>query len=86
MVRDMTDLIEGEGHGLQGGQAAQRLHGHLCQRIIIQPQVAQRHQAFEALWGHAVDVVGIQAAGRQRKPFKKMLFQANECSQTQDLR
>ena len=62
VVGDVADVVEGECHGLQGGQLAQSLHWHLRQRVIVQPQVTKRTQAREAADGNAGDVVGVQTA------------------------
>lgn len=60
-------MVEGERHGLQGGQLAQSLHWHLLQRVVVQPQVTERAEAGETASGNAGDVVGVQAAG-ERNP------------------
>lgn len=68
VVRDVADVVEGERHGLQAGQLAQRLHRHLRQRVIVQPQVTERAQAGETANGNAGDVIGVQASvGRKTK-------------------
>lgn len=42
VIWDVADVVEGERHGLQGGQLAKSLHRHLGQSIIVQPQVTER--------------------------------------------
>lgn len=70
VVRDVADVVEGERHGLQGGQLAQSLHRHLRQRVIIQPQVAERAQAGKTANGNAGDVIGVQTAGEKNTECK----------------
>lgn len=41
VIWDVADVVEGERHGLQGGQLTQSLHRHLLQRVIVQPQVTE---------------------------------------------
>lgn len=60
MVRDVADVVEGERHGLQGGELAQSLHRHLRQSVIVQPQVTERAHPGEAAGGDIGDVVGVQ--------------------------
>lgn len=60
VVVDVADVVEGERHGLQGGQLAQGLRRHLAQRVVVQPQVAERTQAGETAGGNAGDVIGVQ--------------------------
>lgn len=66
-VRDVADVVEGERHGLQGGQLAQRHHRHLRQRVIVQPQVTERTQAGEAADGNVGDVVGVQTSAKTER-------------------
>lgn len=62
VIWDVADVVEGERHGLQGGQLTQSLHRHLRQRVIVQPQVTERAEAGETASGNAGDVIGIQAS------------------------
>lgn len=39
-------------------------HGDLAQVVVVQPEVAQLLQAFEAVLWHGADVVRIQAAAK----------------------
>lgn len=48
-VRDVGDLVKGEGHGLQGREGTQGIDWYLGQSVVIQPQVAQRGQSFETV-------------------------------------
>lgn len=66
VIRDVADVVESERHGLQGGQLAQRLHRHLRQRVIVQPQVTERAQAGETANGNAGDVIGVQTSAKRK--------------------
>lgn len=66
LVWDVADAVEGERHGLQGGQVPQSLHRHLPQRVVVQPQMAQRAQARKTASGDVSDVVSIQAAADRK--------------------
>ena len=63
----VADVVQSEGHGLQGGQLVQGGGRYLRQRVIIEPQVTERAQAGETSGGNAGDVVSIQAAAERLK-------------------
>lgn len=65
VIGDVADVVEGERHGLQGGQLAQSLRRHLRQRVIVQPQVTERAEAGETAGGNDGDVIGVQAAAER---------------------
>lgn len=58
-VRDAGDLVECQGQRLQGGQIAERMHWHLRQAVVIQPQMPQLSESLKAVLGHRGDMVGI---------------------------
>lgn len=60
VVRNTVDVVQGERHGLQGGQLAQSRRRNLRQSVVVQPEVAQRAQAGEGAGRDAGDVIGIQ--------------------------
>lgn len=66
VIWDVADVVEGERHGLQGGQLPQGLHRHLPQRVIVQPQVPQGAQAPKTASGNLGDVISIQAAADRK--------------------
>lgn len=66
VIRDVPDLVESQGHGLQRWQVVQSLDRDLRQSIIVQPQVTQGEQPLKALLGHHRDKVCIQASEWER--------------------
>lgn len=75
VVGHVADVVEGERHGLQAGQLAQRRGWDVPQSVVVQPEVAQRVEPREAAGGNLGDVVGVQTAAEtsretERKPVK----------------
>lgn len=66
VVWDVCDLIEGQRHGLQGGQRVQGCDGDLCERVVIQPQVSQRANPSEGPGRNLRQEVSVKTpAGRE---------------------
>lgn len=59
IVGDVADAIEGQGHGLQGGQVIEGTHWDLRQSVVIQPEMPEGPKAREGLWGDLHYQVGI---------------------------
>lgn len=62
-IRDTADVIERQGHSLQGRQVVEGPDGDLGEGIVVQPQVAEAGQPLEAPLRDQGDEVGIQAPG-----------------------
>lgn len=58
----MENAVERQGQRLQVGLVSQGAHGDLGQVVVVQPEVAQLLEAFEAVIWNRADVVGVQAA------------------------
>lgn len=58
----MEDAVERQGESLQVGLVPQGADGDPGQVVVVQPEVAQLLEAFEAVVWNRADVVRIQAA------------------------
>ena len=62
-VWEVGDVVEGQGECLESRQAGQCSHWHLCEPVVVHPQVAQGPQTLEAPSGHGGQGVGVQTPG-----------------------
>lgn len=75
-VGDVGDAVERQRQRLQVGLVSEGADGDLRQVVVIQPEVAQLLEAFEAVLWNGADVVGVQAAAERRNKRAWINFRA----------
>lgn len=58
-VRDVADVVEGQGHGLQGRKVVESPDRDLRECIVVQPEVTEGGQPLKAPLRDQGDEVGI---------------------------
>lgn len=72
IVRDAVDVVESQGHGLEGRQVVEGSDWDLRECIVIQPEVAERGQPLKAPLRDQGDEVGIQAPGGRKRGWRRI--------------